>query len=291
MSRLTLPLLALVFCCLTAAATSRAVIIGIGDYPSERGWHKINGDKDVPLVTDLLLRNGFDRQHIVTLVNEQATKANILRAFHTLAKSAEPGDNIYIHFSGHGQRITDLNGDEKGQDQGWDEAWIPYDASKEYQQNVYWGQNHLVDDELNSYLIRLRRKVGKGGRIVVVADACHSSGGTRAQGDTPSEETWIERGSSDYFILPSSEAISVESANTEDWIFFSACPSSQTNYEYRSNGSLTYALSQLPNPLSAYTAEELIEQVRAKVKQLIPFLQVPQLDCPKQMLSEKVLPK
>ncbi len=84
--------------------------------------------------------------------------------------------------------------------------------------------------------------------------------------------------------------ISVDSANKEDWIFFSACLSSQTNYEYRGNGSLTYALCHLPNQLSAYTAEELIEQVRTKVKQLIPFLQVPQLDGPEPMLSEKVLP-
>lgn len=291
MQRLTLPLLALVLCCLTASATSRALVIGIGDYPAERGWHKINGDKDVPLVTDLLLRNGFDRQYIATLVNEQATKTNILRAFHSLAKNAERGDVIYIHFSGHGQRITDLNGDEKGVDKGWDEAWIPYDAGKEYQQDVYWGQNHLIDDELNTYLTRLRRKVGKEGRIVVVADACHSSGGTRASGDGIPEESWIERGSTDYFILPPSMEVPIESANTEDWIFFSACLSSQTNYEYRGNGSLTYALCHLPAPLSAYTADELIEQVRAEVKQLIPFLQVPQLDGPKQMLSEKVLPE
>ena len=291
MYRFKLPFLILIFCSLTAAATSRALIIGVGDYPAERGWHKINGDKDVPLVTDLLLRNGFERQHIATLVNEQATKTNILRAFHSIAKNAERGDVIYIHFSGHGQRITDLNGDEKGADKGWDEAWIPYDASKEYQQDVYWGQNHLVDDELNTYLTRLRRKVGKEGRIVVVADACHSSGGTRASADTISEEYWIERGTTDYFILPPSLEIPVESANTEDWIFFSACLSSQTNYEYRGNGSLTYALCQLPNPLSAYTADELIEQVRAKVKQLIPFLQVPQLDGPKPLHSEKVLPR
>ena len=276
--------------CLTAAATSRALLIGIGDYPTERGWHKINGDKDLPMVTDMLLRNGFQKQHIVSLVNDQATKANILRSFHLLAQNAEKGDVVYIHFSGHGQRITDLNGDEQGTSNGWDEAWIPYDAYKDYRENIYWGQNHLIDDELHSYLTRLRRKVGKEGRIIVVADACHSSGGTRAQSDTIPGEKWIERGSADYFVLPPSTGITIDSANTEDWLFFSACLYSQTNYEYRGNGSLTYALCHLPNPLSDYTAVELLKQIRTTVKQLIPFLQVPQLDGPEQLQTDKVLP-
>lgn len=290
MKRNACTLLLFVFFCITASATSRALIIGIGDYPSERGWHKINGDKDVPLVTDLLRRNGFEQKHILTLVNEQATKANILRSFHQLAKNAEQGDVVYIHFSGHGQRITDLNGDEKGPNKGWDEAWIPYDACKDYRQDVYWGQNHLIDDELNTYLTRLRRKVGKEGRIVVVADACHSSGGTRATGDTIAQNKWIERGSNDYFIVPPSTEIVIDSANTEDWLFFSACLYTQTNYEYRGNGSLTYAICHLPEPLSAYSAEELLKQIRASVKKLIPFLQVPQLEAPQPMQTEKVLP-
>ena len=291
MSRVTLFLTFFVLSVLSVCATPRAMVIGIGDYPASGGWHKINGDKDVPLVTDMLLRNGFDKKNILTLVNEQATKTNILRTFHLLTRDAAQGDVIYIHFSGHGQRITDLNGDEKGPDQGWDEAWIPYDAAKMYEENVYWGQNHLIDDELNTYLTRLRRKVGKEGVIVVVADACHSSGGTRAQGDTVPEEMWIERGSSDYFIVPPSVEVAVDCANTEDWIFFSACLSTQTNYEYRGNGSLTWSLCHLPEPLSSYTAVGLLEQVRATVKKLIPFLQVPQLDGPKNLLTGKVLPE
>ena len=290
MKRAAIILLLSITVTLPVAAISRALIIGIGDYPAERGWHKINGDKDIPLVTDLLKRNGFEQQNILTLVNEQATKANILRSFHQLAKNAGKGDVVYIHFSGHGQRITDLNGDEKGPNKGWDEAWIPYDAYKDYRKDVYWGQNHLIDDELNTYLTRLRRKVGKEGRIVVVADACHSSGGTRASGDTIAQNKWVERGSNDYFIVPPATEIAIDSANTEDWLFFSACLYSQTNYEYRGNGSLTYALCHLPEPLSAYTAEDMLKQIRASVKKLIPFLQVPQLDAPQQLQAEKVLP-
>ena len=62
------------------------------------------------------------------------------------------GDIIYLHFSCHGQPIEDIDGDE---DDGWDEALIPFDAKKKYQKGTYTGENHITDDELNSYLKRL----------------------------------------------------------------------------------------------------------------------------------------
>ena len=43
-------------------ATKRALVIGIGNYPTESGWAKINGDKDIPLVREILLTNGFSAQ-------------------------------------------------------------------------------------------------------------------------------------------------------------------------------------------------------------------------------------
>ncbi len=104
------------------AITSRAIVIGLGEY-HDQTWGRIHGDKDVPLVNSMLTSCGY--KDVTTLVNKEATKAGILTAFESLSNRCKKGDVVYIHFSGHGQQVTDVNGDE---DDGWDEAWIPYDA-------------------------------------------------------------------------------------------------------------------------------------------------------------------
>lgn len=49
---------------------------------------------------------------VTTLVNQQATKAGIIGAFKRMAASCKQGDVVYIHYSGHGQQITDVHNDE-----------------------------------------------------------------------------------------------------------------------------------------------------------------------------------
>ena len=111
MKRIVMLALCAVFLIAVHAQTRRALVIGLGKQ-EDPAWQKINGDKDVPLVKEMLGRAGFDKQHIRTLVNEQATKAAIVQAFMTMAQTAKKGDIVYIHFSGHGQQMRDRNGDE-----------------------------------------------------------------------------------------------------------------------------------------------------------------------------------
>lgn len=40
------------------AQTKRALVIGLGEQ-QDKAWNKINGDKDVPLVQDMLKKAGF----------------------------------------------------------------------------------------------------------------------------------------------------------------------------------------------------------------------------------------
>lgn len=56
---------------IVCAQIKRALIIGLGKY-EDRSWGKINGDRDVPLVTSMLKKARFNT--IITLVNSQATK-------------------------------------------------------------------------------------------------------------------------------------------------------------------------------------------------------------------------
>lgn len=258
--------------CNLSHATKRALVIGIGNYPEASGWAKINGDKDLPIVRDMLLANGFQSKDIVELKNESATADAIRKALDALVSKAAKGDVIYIHFSGHGQQITDLHGDEED---GFDEAWIPIDAQFSYAKGKYEGENHIVDDQLNQWLSQLRSKVGTTGKITVVADACHSGGGSRGNED---ETEYVVRGTSDAFVIPGNTKPFSGEVGTIDWIFISACKSYQCNYEYKGTGSLTYALGQQKANLSSTPAQQIQRSIRSTIANIIPFTQTPVLE-------------
>lgn len=215
------------------AQTKRALIIALGQQ-QDRAWNKINGDKDVPFVIKYLKVAGY--RHITTLVNRKATKEEIVKALKRMATSCKPGDVVYIHYSGHGQQMTDIHNDEKD---GLDECWIPYDAYRKASAS-YHGEKHLTDDELNVYLNSIRNKIGAKGKLLVAVDACHSGDSTRGEDDE------VVRGVEDTLKVPYKERVVNPHAKPlpERWITISACTSFQKNSEMAKPvvGKLTYAL-------------------------------------------------
>ena len=237
------------------AQTKRALVIGLGEQ-QDKAWNKINGDKDVPYVQAILKNAGF--KSITTLVNRKATKVGIVGAFKRMTASCKHGDVVYIHYSGHGQQMTDVHNDERD---GLDECWIPYDAYRKASK-TYHGEKHLTDDELNVYLNAIRHKIGEKGKLLIVIDACHSGDGTRG------DDNEVVRGVEDTLIVDSLNARGLyevfemvrsllmgdngkqkfinDKAKPlpERWITISACKSNQVNFEMKKPtvGKLTYAL-------------------------------------------------
>lgn len=242
LQKFLIPLLALFVATFCVAAQERyALLIGIGRYPDNSGWSSIHGDNDVVIINQLLLKQGFKKENVRTVTNSSATKAGILTALDELRNCVADDDVVYIHFSGHGQQVTDLDGDETDH---YDEAWIPYDALNRFIQGVYEGQNHILDDEINLYLNGLRAKVGPKGKIVLVADACHSGSGSRG---LSVDEEFI-RGSSAPFIIPDSRSNVIKKESPVLWLYVGACKPYQTNYEHKSSdgvyyGSLSYVIA------------------------------------------------
>ena len=113
------------------AQTRRALVIGIGQQ-EDKAWGKINGDKDVAYVAEMLKGAMYKEENITRLVNRQATKVGIIGAFKRMVASCRQGDMVYIHYSGHGQQMTDVHNDERD---GMDECWIPYDACRKETSN------------------------------------------------------------------------------------------------------------------------------------------------------------
>ena len=257
------------------AQTKRALVIGLGEQ-QDKAWNKINGDKDVPLVQVMLKNAGF--KSVTTLVNRQATKVGIVGAFKRMVASCKQGDVVYVHYSGHGQQMTDVHNDEKD---GLDECWIPYDACRKASA-TYHGEKHLTDDELNVYLNAIRNKIGAKGKLLVVIDACHSGDGTRGEDDE------IVRGVEDTLVVDSQNARGLYETfeeiksffmgdnskenviNTkakplaERWITISACRSDQVNFEMKKPavGKLTYALWTEQKKSEKVSNEEFIRRIR-----------------------------
>lgn len=241
---------------LTLAQTKRALVIGIGKQ-EDPAWNKINGDKDVSYVLEIL--EGANYEQIITLVNEEATKDAIVATFQHLAQSCQKGDVVYVHFSGHGQQMRDKGNDESDE---LDECWIPYDAYRKPCDKDR-GEKHLVDDEVNMLLTNIRNKIGDGGKMLVVIDACHSGDATRGQGETV-------RGVEDVFeavkayLKDTPHTDTAESSNREQWITLSACRSHEVNVEMKEPvvGKLTYAIFNKVKNDELGSNEEFFKRLR-----------------------------
>ncbi len=98
------------------------------------------------------------------------TYENIVKGFKQLTETAQPGDQVFIHFSGHGGRASTTKPfyKLKGKD-GIDEVLVPMDLNNSE-------KRYLRDTEMH-YL--LNAMVARGLVVTLVLDSCHAAGATR----------------------------------------------------------------------------------------------------------------
>ena len=87
---------------------SWALIIGIDKYQNVQ---KLNYAVDDAESIKEILNNSFHfpSDNISILINEEATKQNILRSFSEITKNAKSNDRVLVFFAGHGETM-DLPG-------------------------------------------------------------------------------------------------------------------------------------------------------------------------------------
>jgi hypothetical protein len=100
------------------------------------------------------------------------TYDNIVRKFQQLREMAEPGAQVYIHYSGHGGRATTRYKEIKGKNDV-DETLVPIDIADVAE------SRYVRDIELARLL---REMADKGLVVTLVLDSCHSGGMTRGNG-------------------------------------------------------------------------------------------------------------
>lgn len=140
----------------------RAMIIGV-NYVGQQGQLKACHNDADNMKEYLIKAQGFNEEEMLILKDDgrhmMPTKQNIMDGFVRLTQYSQPGDVVFVSFSGHGGRVVDEDGDE---DDGYDESIIPVD----FREN---GQ--IVDDDILKFFVKRM----KGGVFcVVVMDCCHS---------------------------------------------------------------------------------------------------------------------
>jgi hypothetical protein len=145
------------------------VFIGIRNYadPGIRPLHV--ADRDAQAFADAMRRFG-QLDDAVVLVNERATLKNVEAIIYgSLPAATRPGDSVFIYWSGHGGRTSNLDGTEPD---GYDEYLVPYDGRLEPVEAVR--TTMLLDKTFGRWVQNL-----DGRRLAVIIDACHSGGQTQ----------------------------------------------------------------------------------------------------------------
>lgn len=298
----------------TTTPTLWALLVGVDCYmgrtiPGLPNYLSLRGCVNDILLMDELLRTRLHvpAERIVKLTASGAgvvpeeprefwpTKANIVAAFRSLAQRAQPGDQVYIHYSGHGGRAVTLFPEVKGAD-GLDESLVPTDYGQIL--NVQQPEDRYLRD---LELARLLQELVERELIVtVVLDSCHSGGAARGdeEGVTPRgglEPDMVQRIPSDLVAPPetllagwpgqagSTRAATLASGwlpDPQGYTLLAACRALELALEYNApngkrHGALSYWLwHTLQTP--GLNWEAVHQQVVARVHGKIPS-QTPQL--------------
>jgi len=209
----------------------RALLIGINYFGTQ---NELNGCiKDVQNINNLLTTSyQYKPENVKILTDDQEdnkpTKINIINNINAIVALTKPGDTLFIHYSGHGTQVVDVDGDEKNNPdaKGKDDALCPCDFGN------YGGISGFIsDDELRKMIVN---KIPKGAKLRAFFDCCHSGSAL----DLP----YIYKSGTEY------TQIEPNVTQSDDCLLVSGCRDFQTSADaYINNqysGALTWALVQ-----------------------------------------------
>jgi caspase domain-containing protein len=288
---------------------------GEGRYPSLGGCVR-----DINHVENFLRQKlGIPEENIFTLTSSSnitndgpleppeklPTYSNIVSAFKSLTEKAQKGDQVYIHYSGHGGRAKTHIPTIKGNN-GLDETLVPTDIGNA-------STRYIRDTEIAKIIERMLKKELV---VTMVLDCCHSGGATRGKGgavarginiiDTTSrpqdslvasieelENTWKNLDKPSHTFddshaksMGNTRSLQIGSGwlpQIKGYVLLAACRPSESAYEYdfegnERNGALTYWLLKcLPILDRETTFKQLHDRIIAKIHSQFP-LQTPMLE-------------
>ncbi|MFK8185279.1 MAG: caspase domain-containing protein [Phormidesmis sp.] len=276
---------------------THVLLIGINHYQPNRFYRDLKGCiHDVNLVDEYLqtsLQIPSDNIYRLTSPSPEEnsladvrsaspdplpTYENIIQAFAQVTDAAQPGEQVYIHYSGHGGRASTLYPELKGTGQN-DEGLVPSDIGT--------SKRYVRDVEMATLL---KRMTDKGLVVTMILDSCHSGGATRGDyairgsnevdGETDSAESLVaprDELMATWRSLTSGQDASNWLPNSREYVVLAACRPSEFAFEYavsgeQRHGALTYwmidTLSNSSVPNLDYRS--LHERISAKIQSRFP---------------------
>lgn len=188
------------------------------------------------------------------------TKANILAAFNILIRTVKPGDEVWVHYSGHGALMRDTNRDEES---GFDSCICPIDFKK---------SGFITDDIIRS---NLALKMPKGSTLYIVLDACHSGTGCDLRYKYDDSSYLINKNKempnnyvqSDWALVQTSYELKNYSKTQGNIYCISGCQDNQTSADAYINRAYAGALTSIllsslkANPLQTYKWKHLLKDI------------------------------
>lgn len=160
-----------------AAATNRALLVGVGQYPDLPADLQLKAPaNDVRLMRQVLLQRGFEAADIETLADSVdgarlPTQGAILAALQGMASRSRAGDTVYVHFSGHGS-LQPVGSGAITAASGWQPIFLPRDVRGWDGKSGVVVPNAIADTTLRDAVDRIN---ATGAFVFAVFDACHSA--------------------------------------------------------------------------------------------------------------------
>jgi len=140
------------------------LLVGIDTYTPGSGVPPLRGCvNDVVAVREWVTARSQEA-HAHLLLNDQATKDNLIQAMTRLRESVQSGDVVWIHYSGHGSSVPGATAKS-----GRDESLVLWDSRTP-------GGGDLRDKEFGALLAAI---AAMGAQVIAILDCCHAGGQTR----------------------------------------------------------------------------------------------------------------
>lgn len=169
-----------------------ALLVASTDYSQARGVRPDNmptAVADVALMASVLTQRDVPAQNIRILTDAPIPRVRGLPAalaqpsgaptylgitdnLEQIAAMARAGDQIVLHFSGHGEQHISTDSPSIEPD-GLDEVFLPSDVERRDGRFV----NGITDNILGEFIKQMR---SKGADVILIADFCHSDGASRS---------------------------------------------------------------------------------------------------------------
>ena len=133
-----------------------ALIIGIEHYRNPLTAPSLLGvPADIDSAKQIAKAMGIPDKNVTVILNQQATKRNLMEAFKKVSEFGVNGGRVFIYYSGHGSR--------------------DYDHKKKqcYEGLLSYDEELITNDEIASATQKLKDNVDK---TIVLFDACHAGG-------------------------------------------------------------------------------------------------------------------